>query len=193
MIKTTLRCATLGVVMGAMSMAAQANMITNGDFESGTFDGWTVSANATGVASYYDGFTAESGSYFVYLCDTSGQAPYGTISQALTTTAGQTYSLSYWLASDGQTPNHFDASWNGSIIGGSAVSDISPMGYTQYLFTVTGTGSDTLTFHEQNEPGYLALDNVSLSASTAPVPEPASLGLLGLGMVGLALRRKSRQ
>lgn len=191
MIKKTLQCATLGALMCAMSMAAQANLITNGDFETDSFNGWSVSANATGVESSFDGFVAESGSYFAALGDTTNSFPYGTISQTLSTTAGQTYNLGYWLASDGATPNYFDASWNGSIISSSALTNIPSSGYVHYQFTVTGTGSDTLTFNEQNYHSYLALDNVSLTSSSASVPEPGTLALLGLGLAGMAVRRKS--
>ena len=56
------------------------------------------------------------------------------------------------------------------------------------------SGSDTLTFSFRDDPGYLALDNVSVTEQTSgtSVPEPSSLLLLGTGVLGLGgmVRRK---
>jgi hypothetical protein len=39
----------------------------------------------------------------------------------------------------------------------------------------------------------LALDNVSIGVTTAPIPEPATMSLLGLGALAMVLRRKIRK
>jgi hypothetical protein len=57
---------------------------------------------------------------------------------------------------------------------------------TEYFFTFTGTGSDTLEFNFQNGPGWLGLDNVTVES----VPEPAAwlMMLGGLFSIGAGLR-----
>ncbi len=55
---------------------------------------------------------------------------------------------------------------------------------------MTATGHDNLSFAFRDDPGYLDLDNIVV-APEAPIPEPASLALLPLGMLALTrLRRK---
>ena len=55
---------------------------------------------------------------------------------------------------------------------------------------MTGTGTDTLQFDFRDDPAYMALDDVVV-ATTSPVPEPGTVGMLiaGLGAVILARRR----
>ncbi|HSM77996.1 MAG TPA: PEPxxWA-CTERM sorting domain-containing protein [Bryobacteraceae bacterium] len=127
--------------------------------------------------------------------DTSDAYPYGTLSQTVSDTAGDDLVLSYFLKSDGGTPNFFSADWNGSQIAGSAVSNAPSSGYIQYSFHVTATGSDTLTFHDQNQPGYLYLDDVSLvsGGGVGGVPEPATWAMMLLGFFGAGATLRARR
>jgi hypothetical protein len=164
-------------------VSAQANMLVNGDFETGDFTGWTVAADYTGVTAYISTVGGpESGNYFAALG--AGGTP-GTISQAVSTASGQNYNLSYWFASSGYTPNYFAALWNGVQIGASVEDNVGAFGWTVFNFTVVGTGSDTLTFQERNDISYQGLDNVSLTPSSV-VPIPAAVWLLSSGLLGLA-------
>jgi hypothetical protein len=169
-----------------------ANIVANGSFESGDFSGWTPpSDNLTFVvtgpfASYPNGdFTfsgAEEGSYYAVLGSTDG-----TLSQVVSDIPGVPYAFSFWLASVGDQGSDFSASWNGTELL-SLSNPNTGADWTRFSFIVTGTGSDTILFRFTDEPGYIALDNISADA----IPEPASLTLLAGGLIALAFRLRRR-
>ncbi|MDR3553749.1 MAG: PEP-CTERM sorting domain-containing protein [Syntrophobacteraceae bacterium] len=166
-------------------VAHAGNIVNNGDFVTDDFTGWTQSGDPglTFVApSTNYGLYAPSGNVAVL-----GQTDFdGHLSQLLTTVATQTYQVSYYLASDGLTPNDFSASWDGTAL--SSLTDIpNTNGWIEYTFTVTGTGSDTIMFSFMNDPGYLGLANISVSS----IPEPNTMLLLCSGLACLfGLRKK---
>jgi hypothetical protein len=69
--------------------------------------------------------------------------------------------------------------------------------WQQYSFTEIGTGHDSISFSFQDDPGYMALDNIVVSSNgsgTGTTPEPSSFILLGSGVLALGglARRKFR-
>ncbi len=161
--------------------ATAGNLVTNCGFETGDFTGWTVvdPTNNTFVAtSPFDGFTASSGNFFAAL---GAVGLNGTVSQTFSTVAGQTYDLSFFLASDGDTPNDFGVAFGSELFG--PFPNFPAFGMTPVSLDVTATSSSTtLTFFERDDPGFLGLDDVSVVAAT---PEPGSLGLLATGLFGM--------
>ncbi len=187
----------LCVCVAAPTTFAQ-NLINNGNFGTGDFTGWTTGGNFedTGVTSgaFYDYSGGQGGStYYAYLGPVGTP---GTLSQTFSDVAGAQYTFSFWFASVGDSPSTFSALWDGTPIL-SLTNPDTGANWTQYTFTETGTGTDTIQFSFRDDPGYMALDNVSVTEQTSgtSVPEPSSLLLLGTGALGIGgmVRRKLRR
>jgi len=112
---------------------------------------------------------------------------------------GITYNVSWYQANFGEAqlgyinPDSIGLLVDGSLVGNSSLSLLAP-GWTleTVQFTATAT-SHLLSFGLGFEPGrsYLSIDGISVEASQ--VPEPATMLLLGTGLIGLAaFRRKFR-
>jgi hypothetical protein len=173
-------------LVGAVSLAgaAHAALVTNGGFETGNFSGWTQFGN-TGFTGVTSPTYAHSGTY-------GGQfgavGSPGGIFQTLATTAGVTYRVSFWLSIDSGTPNSMTFNWNGGA-DELSLTNAAGQAFRQYTYFVAATAATTdLRFTIQHNPAYYGLDDVSVTAVSAP----GSLALAGLALVavGAASRRK---
>lgn len=177
--------ASMALAVGlAVTPAIAAPIVTNGGFETGDFTGWVT--NSVSFSIYTVTSPVSQGQYAAQIAGYN----YGpdTLSQTLTTTAGQNYTLSFDLWQDRGTPNGFSVVWDGVTL---YTETDNSHGYLSYSFDVVGTGSDDLLFAAYNNPAYTYLDNVSVSA----VPEASTWTLMIVGIAGvgfMAYRRKSR-
>ena len=189
------------LVLGTSS--ARADIVTNGSFEQGTlgigsFQGWQTDlgdistfVDSTGITGplWGDAFDGLWAAYFGSTAADGGAS----ISQTLATKAGQEYLLSFELANDnaGAAPiNSFVVSVDSTQAFSFTNLADQPYAAHQYLFTAS-SDSTLLTFFGSNEASYLKLDDVAVD----PVPEPATLTLLGgtlLTLVSLRQRRAAR-
>ncbi|MDR7271339.1 hypothetical protein J2X20_004007 [Pelomonas saccharophila] len=164
---------------------AQADLVTNGGFETGDFTGWSFVTDPL-----YDGvdtLVPHDGTYAAYFGGASSS-----ITQTLTTVAGSNYKVSFWLmlepdVTGASAPNAFSFDFGAAT--GMSLSNASAFGYTLYEVTFIAAGASTdLSFNFSQGPAFWDLDSVSVT-----LPEPGSLALLAAaGLGGLAASRRRR-
>jgi Protein of unknown function (DUF642)/PEP-CTERM motif len=174
-----------------------------------TFGGWTVVGPQASIVSgsfTQNGisFPAQDGVQWVDLTGDGSNVSEG-VTQSVATTPGQTYQLSFWVGNVNNvggifgTTSTVDLMVNGSSHGAftnSCTSCTTTQAWEQFTMSFVATDATTmLTFLNGDPPtdNSNGLDNVVLTAKGGTgVPEPATLGLLVLGLAGTLCRRPRR-
>lgn len=142
------------------------NLVVNGGFETGNFNGWTLAASATQVVN--NKTYIHSGKHGAQL----GQAStLGYLSQTLPTTAGQSYLLSLWIEVPSNafaaTPNEVKVQWEGAAIYDQVNLPFAAWTNLQFVVTASQSGSE-LKIGFRDDPYYLGLDDISLKPTAVP-------------------------
>jgi hypothetical protein len=212
-----LLCAAFGLLLltsqarAVSCNAAAGNVVTNCGFESGSFSGWTLSGNdvpaelnnlygveGTDPFPLPGGTNPNNGNFQAFFSDQAADPT--TLSQTLATTAGDTYTISFYLAQEllgpGSVNNLALVTFGATTI--ESLTNVPVEGYT--LFTGTGvaaSSSTILSLKFGNDVGEFLLDDVVVStpaATTTSVPEPSSwvlffTGALMAGWFGISGRK----
>jgi hypothetical protein len=166
---------------------ASAQIVNNGGFETGSFAGWTQFGNTLlNDVAVGDG-AQHSGTYLAAFGSTGST---GGITQALSTTAGDSYTFSFWLAEQGggSGPMTVEADWNGASV--FTLSNPGAFNYVLESFTETAASNSTpISFTFRDDPSFFLLDDVTVtdnSVAGSVTPEPATMTLMATGLVAMA-------
>ncbi len=201
--KQTLVQATSACVLLMCSVGAQANLIVNGDFETGNTSGWTSfitpsgSLGNTGVSFFEtsDSITSRAGRFQVG--SSNGTLQGGGIFQTVNTGSGF-FDFNLDIASSG-----FSNGSGGlfSVLVDGVVLDTFDFGFINgtersQLSGVVNLAAGNHEFRILIERAFGGapsqyVDNVALTASAVPIP--AAIWLFGTGLIGLVgMARRER-
>ena len=180
-----------GVALAFATPSAAQELVTNGGFETGNFNGFTQTGNTGYTTVTPAPLFVASGAYGATFGPVGST---GGITQTLSTNAGQSYLISFDLQNlFGGTPNFYEVLFGGVSL--FTATNSAAFGYTNFSTTATALGVSTdLAFNFRHDPSLFALDNVSVTAVNGAVPEPATwaMMLIGFGAMGVSMRRRRR-
>jgi hypothetical protein len=177
---------------------ASANIVADPSFELN--DGsWSGPISLTDSVSHTGTHSAFTGCVLHDCVSTLNSGAY--IQQTLSTTAGQSYTLDFFVAESGGPTSEFSVFWNGVQItdvlnpaNGSLATDNPWHEFTYTGLLATG-GSTVLQVHGRQDPHDIYFDDFSVNPVVAGVPEPSTWAMMIIGFAGVgyaAYRRKAK-
>lgn len=180
-------CTTVAVTLGLTiaTAARAANLVENGDFETGNLSGWELSGNRG-----YTGLTNSDPIAGNFSATLGPVGSLGHLAQHVATRAGVSYTISFRLSNEWGGMNSFEAFFDGVSL--LALSAAEPFAARRYQFVRSAASNNAeLRFSYRHDPSFWYLDDIAVAPADA-VPEPGSWALMfaGFGLAGYALRRR---
>ncbi|UPK03727.1 PEPxxWA-CTERM sorting domain-containing protein [Bradyrhizobium sp. 170] len=173
---------------------ASANIVANPSFELG-FTSWSQSI----FFIFNDGNTGSQSAATVctgpQCVSTLNSGAF--IEQALATTAGQSYDLSFFVTEGAGPTSELTVFWNGVKIADvlNPANNTYPGGWNQFTYTglLATSAVTSLQVHGRQDPGGMAFDDFDVHASVAAIPEPSTWAMMILGFAGVGFMTYRRR